>query len=52
MSRTAGLPSLDQTLDDLDAPDAAASLAQRVSPGGCGNLMLDEIAERMEGLRE
>jgi argininosuccinate lyase len=38
-----------RTLDRLDAPDAAASLAQRVSPGGCGNLMLDGIAGRLRG---
>ena len=35
-------------LDAVDAPDAAASLAQRVSPGGCGNLLLGRIRERLE----
>jgi argininosuccinate lyase len=35
-------------LDAVDAPDAAASLAQRVSPGGCGNLLLCRIRERLE----
>ncbi|MEJ2384581.1 MAG: argininosuccinate lyase [Xanthomonadales bacterium] len=49
----AGVPFRDayleakRTLDDLDAPDAAASLAQRVSPGGCGNLMLGAIGQRL-----
>jgi len=37
-----------QKLDALHAPDAAASLAQRVSPGGCGNLLLDRIRQRIE----
>ena len=35
----------------LDAPgasDAAASLAQRLSPGACGDLQLDQIACRLE----
>jgi len=36
-----------RSLDRLDAPDAAASLAQRVSPGGCGNLMLATIGARL-----
>jgi len=31
----------------LDAGDPAASLAQRVSPGACGNLMLDRIRDRL-----
>jgi len=37
-----------QKLDALPAPDAAASLAQRVSPGACGNLLLDRIRQRLE----
>jgi argininosuccinate lyase len=36
-------------LDGLGEPDPAASLAQRVSPGACGDLMLDRIRERLEG---
>jgi argininosuccinate lyase len=28
--------------------NAATSLAQRVSPGGCANLMLDRIRQRLE----
>ena len=35
-------------LDAVEAPDASASLAQRVSPGACGNLLLDAIRERLE----
>jgi argininosuccinate lyase len=35
-------------LDDLEALDPAASLEQRVSPGACGNLLLDRIRERLE----
>ena len=35
-------------LDAVETPDAAASLAQRVSPGACGNLLLDRIRERLE----
>jgi argininosuccinate lyase len=45
--RTAYLAAKQQ-LDAMQAPDAAASLAQRVSPGGCGNLMLDRIRARLE----
>jgi argininosuccinate lyase len=37
-----------QKLDALEAPDAAASLAQRISPGACGNLLLDRIRQRLE----
>jgi argininosuccinate lyase len=37
-----------RTLDAVQAPDAAASLAQRVSPGACGNLLLDRIRQRLE----
>ncbi len=35
-------------LDKLEAPDADASLAQRVSPGACADLMLDRIRVRLE----
>jgi argininosuccinate lyase len=35
-------------LDQAGAPDAAASLAQRVSPGACGDLRLGEIRRRLE----
>jgi argininosuccinate lyase len=35
-------------LDAMQGADAAASLAQRVSPGGCGNLLLDRIRGRLE----
>jgi argininosuccinate lyase len=34
----------------VEAPDVAASLAQRVSPGGCGNLLLDSLWQRLEQL--
>ncbi len=34
-------------LDRLDAPDAEASLAQRVSPGACADLRLDTIRQRL-----
>jgi argininosuccinate lyase len=37
-----------QRLDDAGATDPAASLAQRVSPGGCGNLLLDRIRDRLQ----
>ncbi len=37
-----------KTLDVEGAADAAASLAQRVSPGGCGDLQLDRIRRRLE----
>jgi argininosuccinate lyase len=37
-----------KSLDELDRADAAASLAQRVSPGGCGDLQLDQIRRRLE----
>jgi argininosuccinate lyase len=37
-------------LDAVEAPDAAASLAQRVSPGGCGDLQLAGLRERLEQL--
>jgi argininosuccinate lyase len=36
-----------QALDSLADHDPAESLAQRVSPGACGNLMLDGIAQRL-----
>ena len=35
-------------LDAAEAPDVAASLAKRSSPGACGNLMLDRIRQRLE----
>lgn len=35
-------------LDQIDEPDIAASLAQRTSPGGCGDLQLDRIRRRLE----
>jgi argininosuccinate lyase len=37
-----------ERLDATEAPDAAASLAKRSSPGACGNLMLDRIRQRLE----
>jgi argininosuccinate lyase len=48
--RTAYLEAKSQ-LDAVKTPDAAASLAKRVSPGGCGNLLLDRIRERLEQQR-
>lgn len=36
-----------QKLDGLASPDVAQSLAQRVSPGACGDLRLDEIGSRL-----
>jgi argininosuccinate lyase len=47
--RTAYLEAKAQ-LDIVEAPDAAASLAQRVSPGGCGNLLLERLRQRLEQL--
>ena len=47
--RTAYLEAKSQ-LDAVEAPDVAASLAQRVSPGGCGNLLLDRLRQRLERL--
>ena len=35
-------------LDQSEAPDASASLSQRVSPGACGDLQLDRIRRRLE----
>jgi len=35
-------------LDELETPDAEASLAQRVSPGACADLRLEQIRERLE----
>ena len=35
-------------LGEVDAVDAAASLAQRVSPGACGDLQLERIRRRLE----
>ena len=37
-----------QSLDEMEQADAAASLAQRVSPGGCGDLQLERIRRRLE----
>jgi len=37
-----------KSLEEMDSADAAASLAQRVSPGGCGDLQLDRIRCRLE----
>ncbi|NNL04162.1 MAG: argininosuccinate lyase [Xanthomonadales bacterium] len=34
-------------LDEMDAPDVEASLAQRVSPGGCADLGLKLIRQRL-----
>jgi argininosuccinate lyase len=48
--RTAYLEAKSQ-LDAAETPDVAASLAQRVSPGGCGNLLLDRIRKRLEQQR-
>jgi argininosuccinate lyase len=36
-----------QSLEDLGAPDPETSLSQRVSPGACGNLLLDRIRHRL-----
>jgi argininosuccinate lyase len=35
----------------MEAGDAAQSLQQRVSPGGCGNLQLEVLAERLKALQ-
>jgi argininosuccinate lyase len=37
-----------QGLHDLGAPDPETSLAQRVSPGACGDLQLDRIRQRLQ----
>jgi argininosuccinate lyase len=37
-----------KSLDQAGVPDAASSLAQRVSPGACGDLQLDRIRLRLE----
>lgn len=37
-----------KSLDAAGVPDAAASLAKRVSPGACGDLRLAEIRRRLE----
>ena len=37
-----------KSLDEADGADAAASLAQRVSPGACGDLQLNRIRQRLE----
>lgn len=36
--------------DELENRSAVESIKQRVSPGSCGNLMLQEISERLESL--
>ena len=41
-------PEAKKALDDMQATDAESSLAQRISPGGCGNLQLDRIRQRLE----
>jgi len=38
-------------LDELAERSAADSLAARVSPGGCGNLLLDRIEARLHAIR-
>jgi argininosuccinate lyase len=54
----AGVPFRDaylqakKELDRLDAPDAKASLAQRVSPGACADLRLDVIRRRLAVLSQ
>ena len=54
----AGVPFRDaylqakKELDRLDAPDAEASLAQRVSPGACADLRLDLIRCRLAVLSQ
>ena len=54
----AGVPFRDaylqakKELDRLDAPDAEASLAQRVSPGACADLRLDVIRRRLAVLSQ
>lgn len=35
-------------LDRIEAPDIAANLAQRTSPGACGDLRLAQIRQRLE----
>jgi argininosuccinate lyase len=37
-----------KNLDQAGVPDAASSLAQRISPGACGDLQLDRIRVRLE----
>ena len=50
----AGVPFRDayldakKKLDELDAPDAEASLAQRLSPGACADLQLAQIRSRLD----
>jgi hypothetical protein len=39
-------------MDELGEFDVAASLSQRVSPGGCGALRLDLIQSRLESEME
>jgi argininosuccinate lyase len=45
--RTAYLDAKEK-LGELEAPDAEGSLAQRISPGACGDLQLDRIRRRLE----
>ena len=35
-------------LSEIEIPDIASNLAQRTSPGACGNLQLDEIRHKLE----
>jgi argininosuccinate lyase len=39
-------------LDAMDSPDAATSLAHRISPGACGDLQLERIRQRLAAERE
>jgi argininosuccinate lyase len=38
-------------LGELDAAEVERNLAERVSPGACAALMLDELGARLEGIR-
>jgi len=40
-----------ERLDELEARAPEASIADRVSPGGCANLQLDRIEARLDALR-
>ena len=40
-----------QGLDAMGTGDADSSIAQRVSPGACGDLRLDELHARLEYLK-
>ena len=37
-----------EQLDGIERPDASESLAKRVSPGACGQLLLDRISARLD----